>query len=155
MWLYIRGSFHKFFFKSIKPHDLGCIPSTSYFYSFTLEDLYIIFECLNFLAIVFSYIFGGDVAVDVQQNYLEEIIYIPLPHFLVSSSSSSHNYWFLGSTNHCMRHGSDHHSNCWYDWDWKSINLVWGSPAKIRVQTLSKQIPIHKKIHGRWEKTKL
>ena len=40
--------------------------------------------------IVFSYIFGGDVA-DVQQ-YLEEIIYIPLPRGSVSSSSSSHNY---------------------------------------------------------------
>jgi len=40
--------------------------------------------------IVFSYIFGGDVA-DVQQ-YLEEIIYIPLPRGSVFSSSSSHNY---------------------------------------------------------------
>ena len=41
--------------------------------------------------IVFSYIFGGDVA-DVLQQYLEEIIYIPLPRGSVSSSSSSHNY---------------------------------------------------------------
>ena len=40
--------------------------------------------------IVFSYIFGGDVA-DVQQ-YLEEIIYIPLPRGSVFSSSLSHNY---------------------------------------------------------------
>ena len=39
----IRGSFKNRFLKSIKPHDLGSILSTSYFYSFTLEGLYIIF----------------------------------------------------------------------------------------------------------------
>ena len=40
---YNRGSFRNRFLKSIKPHDLGSILSTSYFYSFTLEGLYIIF----------------------------------------------------------------------------------------------------------------
>ena len=114
--------------------------------SWFCHDFVIILSWFCHVLIVFSHIFGGDVADDVHQQYLEEIIYIPLPHGSVSSSSSSHNYWFLGSTNHCMRHGSDHHSNCWYDWDWKSINLVWGSPEKYE-QTLSKQIPIHK-IHG-------
>ena len=39
----IRGSFKNCFLKSIKPHDLESILSTSYFYSFTLEGLYIIF----------------------------------------------------------------------------------------------------------------
>ena len=38
-----RGSFKNRFLKSIKSHDLGSILSTSYFYSFTLEGLYIIF----------------------------------------------------------------------------------------------------------------
>ena len=42
-YLYTRGSFKNRFLKSIKPHDLGSIISTSYFYSFTLEGLYIIF----------------------------------------------------------------------------------------------------------------
>ena len=41
--LAIRGSFKNCFLKSIKPHDLGSILSTSYFYSFILEGLYIIF----------------------------------------------------------------------------------------------------------------
>ena len=42
--IYIRGSFQKTFFTSIKPHDLGNILSTSHFYSFTLGGLYIIFQ---------------------------------------------------------------------------------------------------------------
>ena len=37
--LYIRGIFKNRFLKSIKPHDLGSILSTSYFYSFTLGGL--------------------------------------------------------------------------------------------------------------------
>ena len=39
----IRGSFKNHFLKSVKPHDLGSILNTSYFYSFTLGGLYIIF----------------------------------------------------------------------------------------------------------------
>ena len=42
-WSSIRGSFKNCFLRSIKPHDLESILSTSYFYSFTLEGLYIIF----------------------------------------------------------------------------------------------------------------
>ena len=41
--LSIRGSFKNRFLKSIKSHDLESILSTSYFYSFTLGGLYIIF----------------------------------------------------------------------------------------------------------------
>ena len=49
-----------------------------------------------------------------------------------SSSSLIHNCLFWGSTDHCRRlfEHSNHHWNCWYDSDWRRLNLVEDFPAK-------------------------
>ena len=68
-----RGSFRNCFSKSIKPHDLESILSTSYFYSFTLEGLYIIFQHFkNFNNLVMIY-FQDNVHINPSQSVGLEI----------------------------------------------------------------------------------
>ena len=74
---HIRGSFRNRFLKSIKPHDLGSILSTSYFYSFTLEGLYIIFQHFkNFNNLVISY-FQNMIHINPSQSVGLEICLSP------------------------------------------------------------------------------